>query len=246
MTGSILHFGQDACFRIPLLQGAGYVVRDCPSGIQLRSFLQSGTITDAVVLTEGYGSLSKSELSLTRSRSAVPFIVFEEQDQSLLGAPFDLVIPFRADPVQWIGDIDALIATSRAVRVRSRQLVEDSIKLAAQTEKIIARTRREIARSRQERSRQIEKISCRWEALDSNQSSPGAGAVSDESRELDHQILCSLARLTQILHKMIAEAHAASPASEPYMALDAVRSSESAILESLLTQWKTQRNQSRN
>jgi hypothetical protein len=241
MAGSILHFGRDSFHRVPVLESAGYRITECRSAIQLRSMLRTGTFADAVILTEGFYSLPAGENSVTRSESPIPLILFEEADQPRSESDFDLIVPAHVPAAQWLGDIEDLIAKSRAIRLRSEELIARSQVLTRQARQIVERAQREIERSRQECARDISKIAGDWGGIEPQESRPASPPVCSEMLELDRSILLSLARLTQILHRLIRAGLDEAPASASVEGLKVEHHLECAILESFLAEWKEHR-----
>jgi hypothetical protein len=243
MGGTILHFGQDSCHRIPVLESAGYRITDCRSVIQLRTILQTGTFADAVVLTEGFYAISEGEPPVTRLESPIPLILFQEEDEPRSHSDFDLVIPEHTLPAQWLGDIGELIAKSRAIQVRSGKLIARSATLTRQAKELVERTRREIKRSRQECAREFPKAVGNWAAPGIREDSPVLPVTCSDRSELDKLILFSLARLTQILHQMIRAGLDQETASTSMEGLRVEHHLECATLESLLIEWKNHKRQ---
>jgi hypothetical protein len=109
--------------------------------------------------------------------------------------------------------------------------------LARHAKQIVERTQREVQRSRQERAKDIPKVVGDWGAVDFQEEHPNPPKCS-ERNELDKSILLSLARLTQILHRMIRISLDGDPESASAKDLKLEHHLECGTLESLLAQWK--------
>jgi hypothetical protein len=113
MVARIVHFGLDSCFRGALLKAAGHSVEECNSVSQLHAALIGVREADAVVFSEGEGEVPYDAISLTRSTSTAPLILFRSRSPHYDESEFDLVIPEFTDPNKWLKEIAALIAGRR-------------------------------------------------------------------------------------------------------------------------------------
>jgi hypothetical protein len=112
-TARIIHYGKDDCHRVSVLRSAGYEVEDCRS---LRAFGEALTAEekpDAVFITEREGNQQGDAISLTKSRSSAPLVLFRRSHSDLRGGTFDLVIDSLTPPKYWLEEIGELIARSR-------------------------------------------------------------------------------------------------------------------------------------
>lgn len=114
MSGTVVHLGPDTCHRLRIVASAGYSVYDCDTLQELEAAL--GGDVSAVVLTTGTGALASAAISLTRSRTWVPLILFGDTDEDEDGSGFDLYVPAFTRPQDWIGRVTELIEQSRASR----------------------------------------------------------------------------------------------------------------------------------
>jgi uncharacterized membrane protein YccC len=151
MAASIVHFGEDFCFRRSVLRSAGYVVVECDFMEGLSSALTWNP--DAVVLEEEPRPLIYEALSLTRSRSTASLILFRKDIDSVIPDQFDLVIPSLTEPQQWLSDIAALIARSRSIRAQLQTLTQKSASLRQDSAAVRKSVRKEREGSIPERSK---------------------------------------------------------------------------------------------
>jgi hypothetical protein len=117
----IIHFGKDDCHRVSVLRSEGYAVEDCRSLRAFREALEAQP--DAVFITEREGSLQKDAVSLSRSCSTAPLVLFRRSNSDLRGESFDLVIDSLSPPTRWLMEIGELLArsgTAEAARPESR------------------------------------------------------------------------------------------------------------------------------
>jgi hypothetical protein len=147
----IIHYGVDDCHRVPVLQFAGYSIADCRSSIaQLRAALQSTEYTGAVVMTEIEDLAPQRAVSIARSASTAPLVLFPGRASSIFESEFDLVIPALTPPEQWLSDMAALIERCFALRARSLGLRAQSAYLRQQAAQARQKSQRERTRSRME------------------------------------------------------------------------------------------------
>lgn len=126
MAARVIHFGVDQCYRLNVLRRAGYEVDTCGNLIQLREILESKGETDALMVSDSDGSVRSQAISLARSRTSAPIILFPDSIHSYSTAEVDLVVPCFTPPEEWLLDLANLIVHSRAVREYSRLLKEES------------------------------------------------------------------------------------------------------------------------
>ena len=108
-SARIIHFGTDDCHRLTVLRSAGYAVEDCRSLHAFREALTSDGKPEAVLITECEGSLQGDAISLSRSRTPVPLVLFRRSNGDLRDESFDLVIDSLTPPTRWLVEIDDLI-----------------------------------------------------------------------------------------------------------------------------------------
>lgn len=110
MAARILYFGRDTCHRLPVLVRSGYAVVNCISHEELCAALQSAHAPAAVLMADNNPGTAQQAISLLRSRSPVPLVLFRDSYRVLVESPFDLVIPTLTPPAQWLADIASLLA----------------------------------------------------------------------------------------------------------------------------------------
>ena len=126
MPARVIHFGPDDCHRLMVLRRAGYSVEDCPSLCELRLSLETGDAPDAVLLSDGDGFSPHEALTLARTHSPSPLILFRSTNQTYEHRGFDLVVPCLTAPEVWLDDVDALIAKRRAARPSPSHAIQES------------------------------------------------------------------------------------------------------------------------
>lgn len=141
MATQVLHIGNDHCHRIMVLRRAGYSVEACPFLGNLDTALHNDDKLAAVAMSEADASARQQALTLIRSISTAPVILFKHAIYYPDEADFDLVIPNLTPPKDWLNSVAAIIARSRALRAQSKIVRERSATLvretAAATEKLI-------------------------------------------------------------------------------------------------------------
>jgi hypothetical protein len=156
MVARIVHIGSDSCHRLPVLKSAGYSIDNCSSVAQLHAALQARDEADAVVLTESDGAVPEDAVSLARSSSTAPLILFPSRNVHYDESDFDLVVPVLTPPEQWLDDIATLIERCRDIRMRSQCLREQSTQLRHESAALARKSWHERDRSRNERAGRAE------------------------------------------------------------------------------------------
>ncbi len=114
-TARVIHFGRDDCHRVSVLRSAGYAVEDCRSLRAFREALAVDGRPDAVFITEREGNPQGDAVSLSKSCSSAPLVLFRRSNSELGEESFDLVIDTLTPPTRWLVEIGELIARSRTV-----------------------------------------------------------------------------------------------------------------------------------
>jgi len=110
----IVHFGEDTFNRISTLKSNGYSVDECYSLSELHASLVGFLPADAVTIAENDkdGAVTDHAISLTRSISAAPLILFRSESQHFSAPEIDLVVPLNAGTDDWLNDLAKLIERS--------------------------------------------------------------------------------------------------------------------------------------
>lgn len=123
MATSVIHFGDDLCSRILVLQSAGYRVHECERIPDLESALREPSYPAAVLMgLLGQDALA-SAIRLVRSRpSPPPLVLFSAHGFDHKSFAIDLLVPPFTAPGRWLRWIGALIEQSRTLRTESALL----------------------------------------------------------------------------------------------------------------------------
>jgi hypothetical protein len=124
MAARVIHFGIDESHRLTVLRRAGYEIEKCSSVVQLRAALHADVEADAVMVNDLDGSVPEDAISLARSHSSAPLILFPNPDRSYSMTEFDLVVPRFTPPEEWLLDLANLIVKARTLRAHSQLLAE--------------------------------------------------------------------------------------------------------------------------
>lgn len=149
MAATIIHVGRDMCHRLPVLESAGYKVETCTSIIELGRALNAMPQLDAVLISEGIRGANPETVSMVRSRSSAPVILFRESQLSFSESAFDLVVPVLVPPQTWLAEIAAVIARCRSLRAETQGLGKKS---ALKRESRLARAKSSAERRRARQS----------------------------------------------------------------------------------------------
>lgn len=141
MSARIVHFGTDSCSRLLVLEHAGYHVEHCPSVARLGFALTAGREADAVVITEDPKTPRREAITLIRSHSSAPLILFQTTGSGYNEADFDLVIPVLTPTREWLEKIAAAIERSRSVIANSRSVSEQSVRQRSKIDDLTRRHR---------------------------------------------------------------------------------------------------------
>jgi hypothetical protein len=147
MADRILHFGDDECNRIIVLRSAGYSVEACPSLPNLDAALRNGGEPDAFVFAEERTPARYNGLTLVRSSSSAPVILFEHTLYCPDEPEYDLVISNLTPVQQWLDRIAALIEQSRAIFTSSPLTREQSARLRQESSDLREKSHQERERS---------------------------------------------------------------------------------------------------
>lgn len=142
----VLHFGFDNCYRVRVLQSAGYEVTESRSFAKLGFDLKRDTQIDAVIVSEDDPKSAEQAADFVRQHRFAPVIVFRRGQAALDETKFDRVYQTSIPPKIWLTDMATLIKQSRSIQGQSARLGQDVGALLEQTS-------RESARSHQERER---------------------------------------------------------------------------------------------
>lgn len=115
----IIQFGEDSCHRSMVLQEAGYSVEGCRSVKEFRAALLSRESADAVVITDETGNLPNEAISVAKTDSLGPVILFPNSMSTYSESSFDLVVPVLTPPAKWLAKIQEKIQESRRLRMES-------------------------------------------------------------------------------------------------------------------------------
>jgi hypothetical protein len=115
----LIHFGSDDCHRVNVLRSAGYSVDDCRSLRAFQEALAAERKPDAVFITEREDDPPGEVISLTKTYSAAPLVLFRRSHGDLSDGSFDLVIESLTPPKQWLQEIDELIARCPDARAQA-------------------------------------------------------------------------------------------------------------------------------
>lgn len=112
MAIRIVHFGEDSLNRISTLRDMGYSVEECYSLAELHASLVGVLPADAVAISENVSAVTDHAISLTRSVSAVPLILFRGGNQYCSASEIDLVVPSNAGTDEWLNAVAKLVEPS--------------------------------------------------------------------------------------------------------------------------------------
>lgn len=119
MIAKAIHFGVDDCYRVLVLQRAGYDVKQSPSLDALIIALQNERHLAAVFISEGDRGSTERAAELVRRFSAARVILFRSSQRSIDEGKFDRVYATLTPPENW------LLATAESIRMTRVGQAED-------------------------------------------------------------------------------------------------------------------------
>jgi hypothetical protein len=154
MSVSVVHFGEDMWYRLPVLRSAGYNVEQCDSLENFSTFLAWGP--EMVILEEEPQVPLRKAISFARARSNASLVLFRHELATPLVEECDLVIPSLTAPEEWLVEIATLLEQSRIIRADSQALAQKSASLRKDAAAVREMTREIRARSVRQRAGFIE------------------------------------------------------------------------------------------
>jgi hypothetical protein len=146
-TATILHVGEDICYRIPVMEMAGLEVRRAPCTVEgLRSALAENEHFTSLAFEVETGPVPEPVLSVARSQSS-PLVLFENPTTECLADAFDLVIPHHTPPEVWLQCLRLAVAHAREQRDVSRQLREEAAAARSNSEQLREKVHRMLGSS---------------------------------------------------------------------------------------------------
>lgn len=113
MSGFLIHFGLDDCYRVPVLKEAGFLVEECASARRLGSALIDFPEAEAIAISESDEIEANEAMAvLLHSGSTAPLILFQGWNRCLDSSGFNLVVPPLTEPRTWLKDVHSLIKRS--------------------------------------------------------------------------------------------------------------------------------------
>lgn len=117
---SLVHFGVDTCFRLPVLRSAGFCIVECESIDELLTALTAHP--DAVLLEEEQDRLTGQAIAVARSQSDAPVVLFAAEP-CLQTCRVDLLIPAFTTPERWLEQIRVLVERTRPAALQELPLM---------------------------------------------------------------------------------------------------------------------------
>ena len=114
MASRVVYFGEDTCYRIAVLEAAGYAVEHCRSLEELLA--AAGEDGCPVLVTEE--AASAEFLAVARSCALGPLVLFRNSHRSMSESAFHVVVPVVHRPESWLADLGRAIERSASARLR--------------------------------------------------------------------------------------------------------------------------------
>jgi hypothetical protein len=101
LAARVIHFGWDDCYRLAVLQRAGYHVIEAGCIAELQSELRSARY-DAIVLSEDQDMEVAEVLDVVRRATRAPVILFRRTFRPMEARRIDLVVEYQVLPRDWL------------------------------------------------------------------------------------------------------------------------------------------------
>ena len=125
-SATILHVGEDHCYRIPVMQHAGLRVVLSESSVRAVEYaLITGDAFSAIAFQSESCPPASVLVSAARKMSQAPLILFENPSVLCDQRLFDLVIDGRTSPAVWLQTLRNAIAGAQETREMSVDLRRD-------------------------------------------------------------------------------------------------------------------------
>jgi hypothetical protein len=124
---TVLHVGDDLCYRIPLMESAGIIVHSSEPSLTgiISAFDEVGSFS-AVAFHNAIHPPLPEVVSAARSRTPAPFVLFDTSVVACQKSDFDLVIHEFTPPDVWLARLHSTIEEAQKLRAASRILRGDS------------------------------------------------------------------------------------------------------------------------
>ena len=113
----IIHFGEDSCHRLMVLEGVGYVVQRCESIQDIEFYLRSPHLPDAIIISGELQRTPRVATFLSNADLPLPVILFAGPDESYIETEYDLIIPALTSPLDWLSNIEETIERFQGRRI---------------------------------------------------------------------------------------------------------------------------------
>lgn len=125
-AATILHVGEDICQRIPVMETAGFVVRQSEIAVPaIHRVFENGDGISAVIFHSDISAPPEPTVRETRSLTDAPLVLFENPAVNCDESEFNLVIPPLTPPAIWLKKLSEVVEASRELRKGSAHLQQD-------------------------------------------------------------------------------------------------------------------------
>jgi hypothetical protein len=136
-TGTILHLGDDLCYRIPLMEQAGLIsVRTECSVKALQTAFTAGQAFSGIAFhsepTRHFGTVVETAHRL----STAPLILFRNSLADCDERMFDLIVPVQTPPDIWLKSLQETIGKYRRLRETSERLRQECVDVRVESDKL--------------------------------------------------------------------------------------------------------------
>lgn len=106
----MLYFSaSDACRRPEVLRWVGFTVQECTALSDLAGRLRSGEAPDLVCVADGWDEPVELVLSLVRSYTSAPVVLFSSGRHLYPEVAWDMEVPVMTHPGEWVSRVVELL-----------------------------------------------------------------------------------------------------------------------------------------
>ncbi|MGH9561205.1 MAG: hypothetical protein ACRD3S_07095 [Terracidiphilus sp.] len=136
-AATILHVGEDACYRIPLLERAGVLaVRTECSVRAIENVFAAATTFSGIAFHNELSPTVCTVAVTARKLSTAPLILFQNTLTDCDEELFDLVVPVQTPPEIWLESLRETIRAARELKDASQQLRQETAEVRAASRRL--------------------------------------------------------------------------------------------------------------
>jgi hypothetical protein len=133
MAAQVIHFGNDDCYRVPVLRATGFEVIEAKSLDELGVDLQRNRQVDAVIVSEDIEPTAERAADIVRRSALAPVVLFRRSQREINKSKFDKVYTYMTPPDVWLNETVVLIAKGYKLQAEAARLRAEAAAVQAET-----------------------------------------------------------------------------------------------------------------